>query len=79
MLKVLPSRSIPLISAGHEEYTSKGRGEAGEAMPDCGASEWPLVLGKVDTCHVGPEVAPNVCRPRGECVGPKGSWAGDGV
>lgn len=31
MLKVLPSKFIPMISAGHEEYKSK-RGEAWEGV-----------------------------------------------
>lgn len=31
MLKVLPSKSIPVINAGHEEYTSKN------ARPRCAA------------------------------------------
>ena len=29
MLRLLPSKSIPVINAGHEEYTSE-RGGAGE-------------------------------------------------
>lgn len=38
MLKVLPSKFIPLINAGHEEYKSKGR-EGWKLSRMCGTLE----------------------------------------
>jgi hypothetical protein len=45
MLKILPSKFIPVINAGHEEYISK-RGEGWEALDFVGVLG-PLVMEKV--------------------------------